>query len=94
MCVPLLTLSGDRFMARCGESINRNLNMADFIAYNSQEYILKAIKYSSNIKLLNYARSHLRSFSRKSVLFDSNAFARNFLDCLNKVVDFYKKENN
>lgn len=94
MCVPLLTLSGDRFMARCGESINRNLNMDDFIAYNSQEYILKAIKYSSNIKLLNYARSHLRSFSRKSVLFDSNAFARNFLDCLNKVVDFYKKENN
>lgn len=94
MCVPLLTLSGDRFIARCGESINRNLNMADFIAYNSQEYISKAIKYSSNIKLLNYARSHLRSFSRKSVLFDSNAFAEAFLDCLNKVVDFYKKENN
>lgn len=94
MCVPLLTLSGDRFMARCGESINRNLNMADFIAYNSQEYILKAIKYSSNIKLLDYARSHLRSSSRKSVLFNSNAFAKAFLDCLNKVVDFYKKENN
>ena len=94
MCVPLLTLSGDRFMTRCGESINRNLNMADFIAYNSQEYILKAIKYSSNIKLLDYARSHLRSSSRKSVLFNSNVFAKDFLDCLNKVVDFYKKENN
>ena len=53
MCVPLLTLSGDRFVARCGESINKNLNMNDWIAYNKTDYISKAIKYSSNFNLLN-----------------------------------------
>jgi predicted O-linked N-acetylglucosamine transferase (SPINDLY family) len=94
MCVPLLTLSGNRFVARCGESINRNLNMNDWIAYNSKDYISKAIKYSNNFNLLNETRSYLRALSRKSVLFDSNAFSKGFIDCLNKIVDFYKKENN
>ena len=94
MCVPLLTLSGDRFMARCGESINKNLNMNDWIAYNKTDYISKAIKYSSNFNLLNNVRSNLRATSRKSVLFDSVMFSKDFSDCLNKIVDFYKKENN
>jgi predicted O-linked N-acetylglucosamine transferase (SPINDLY family) len=94
MCVPLLTLSGNRFVARCGESINRNLNMNDWIAYNSKDYISKALKYSNNFDLLNETRSYLRALSRKSVLFDSNAFSKGFIDCLNKIVDFYKKENN
>jgi predicted O-linked N-acetylglucosamine transferase (SPINDLY family) len=94
MCVPLLTLSGDRFMARCGESINKNLNMNDWIAYNTKDYISKVLKYSNNFNLLNDARSHLRASSRKSVLFDSTAFSKDLIDCLNKIVDFYKKENN
>jgi len=94
MCVPLLTLSGDRFVARCGESINKNLNMNDWIAYNTKDYISKALKYSSNFNLLNDVRSNLRATSRKSVLFDSTMFSKDFSDCLNKIVDFYKKENN
>ncbi|NKA01339.1 MAG: hypothetical protein EBV81_04940 [Proteobacteria bacterium] len=94
MCVPLLTLSGDRFMSRCGESINKNLNMNDWIAYNTNDYILQAIKYSNNFDLLNKIRSNLRYSSRKSALFDINAFSLNFLDCLNKAVDTYKKQNN
>ncbi len=93
MCVPLLTLSGDRFMSRCGESINRNLNMNDWITYNSNDYVYQAIKYSNNFDLLNKIRLNLRNFSRKSVLFDTKIFVRNFLLCLNKVVDFYKKKN-
>ena len=60
MCVPLLTLSGDRFMARCGESINKNLNMNDWIAYNKTDYISKAIKYSSNFNLLNNVKIFLK----------------------------------
>jgi len=94
MCVPLLTLSGDRFVARCGESINKNLHMNDWIAYNTKDYISKALKYSNNFNLLNDARSHLRASSRKSALFDSTNFSKDLIDCLNKIVDFYKKENN
>ena len=94
MGVPLLTLSGDRFMSRCGESINKNLNMNDWIVYNTNDYILQAIKYSNNFDLLNKIRSNLRYSSRKSALFDINSFSLNFLDCLNKAVDTYKKQNN
>lgn len=94
MCVPLLTLSGDRFMSRCGESINKNLNMNDWIVHNTDDYILQATKYCNNFDLLNKIRLNLRNSSRKSVLFDTNAFSISFLDCLNKVVDIYKKQNN
>jgi len=94
MCVPLLTLSGDRFMSRCGESINKNLSMNDWIVHNTDDYILQATKYSNNFDLLNKIRLNLRNSSRKSILFDTNAFSISFLDCLNKVVDIYKKQNN
>jgi len=94
MCVPLLSLSGDRFMSRCGESINHNLNMNDWIVYNTDDYILQATKYCNNFDLLNKIRLNLRNYSRKSVLFDTNAFSVSFLDCLNKVLDIYKKQNN
>jgi predicted O-linked N-acetylglucosamine transferase (SPINDLY family) len=68
--------------------------MNDWIAYNTKDYISKALKYSSNFNLLNDVRSNLRTTSRKSALFDSTMFSKDFSDCLNKIVDFYKKENN
>ena len=91
MCVPLLTMSGDRFMSRCGESINKNLRMDDWIVHNTEDYIASAIKFSQDYSLLNKTRSQLREFSRKSSLFNSNKFSKNFLDSLNKVLDDYKK---
>jgi predicted O-linked N-acetylglucosamine transferase (SPINDLY family) len=91
MCVPLLTMSGDRFMSRCGESINKNLRMDDWIVHNTEDYIASAIKFSQDYSLLNETRSQLREFSRKSSLFNSNKFSKNFLDNLNKVLDDYKK---
>lgn len=68
--------------------------MNDWIAYNTKDYISKALKYSNNFNLLNDVRSHLRASSRKSALFDSTNFSKDLIDCLNKIVDFYKKENN
>ena len=65
-----------------------------WIVYNTNDYILQAIKYSNNFDLLNKIRSNLRYSSRKSALFDINSFSLNFLDCLNKAVDTYKKQNN
>ena len=91
MCVPLLTMSGDRFMSRCGESINKNLRMDGWIVHNTKDYIASAIKFSQDYSLLNETRSQLREFSRKSSLFNSDKFSKNFLDNLNIVLDDYKK---
>lgn len=90
MGVPLLTMSGDRFMSRCGESINKNLKMDDWIVHNTKDYIATAIKFSQDYSLLNETRSKLREFSRKSSLFNSDKFSKNFLESLNKVLDDYK----
>ena len=43
MGVPVLTMKGFNFNSRCGESINKNLNMEEFIAKNKSDYFDKAI---------------------------------------------------
>ena len=42
MGVPVLTMKGFNFNSRCGESINKNLNLKDFIAENENDYVEKA----------------------------------------------------
>jgi len=82
MCVPLLTMKGDRFVSKCGESINYNLNMKELIADNDFEYIKKAIFFSKNIKELKEIKKRLIDYSRKSDLFNMNKFAREFSENL------------
>lgn len=50
MCVPLLTMIGDRFISRCGESINNNLQMVNWIASDEEDYVNKAIEFTQDIK--------------------------------------------
>ena len=92
MCVPLLTLKGNFFISKCGESININLNMNDWIANNQKEYIDKAIKYTKNINQLNDIRSYLIKNSRKSSLFDAKKFSNNFINAINEVWDTFLEQ--
>ena len=38
MGVPVLTMKGNNFTSRCGESINNNLNLKEFIADDENDY--------------------------------------------------------
>jgi len=89
MCVPLLTKKGDRFISKCGESINYNLNMKEWIADNDSEYIKKAIFFSTNIKDLQEAKKKLIDYSRKSDLFNMNKFTKEFSENL---INIYKSQ--
>ena len=82
MCVPLLTMKGDRFISKCGESINYNLNMKELIADNDFEYVKKAIFFSKNIKELQEIKKRLIDYSRKSDLFNMNKFVKEFSENL------------
>jgi len=84
MCVPLLTIKGDRLISKCGESINNNLNMKDWIASSEEDYIRKAILFSNNIDELENIKKKLRTYSRKSSLFDMKKFTNNFSTALRK----------
>jgi predicted O-linked N-acetylglucosamine transferase (SPINDLY family) len=93
MCVPLLTIKGDRFISKCGESINNNLNMHDWIADNEEDYVRKAILFSNNVYELENIRKKLINFSRKSSLFNMKKYASNFSIILREIFNSCHTEN-
>ena len=48
MGVPVLTMAGYNFNSRCGESINKNLNMEQLIAKDEDDYVSKAVSLSND----------------------------------------------
>jgi predicted O-linked N-acetylglucosamine transferase (SPINDLY family) len=89
MCVPLLTMIGDRFISRCGESINNNLQMVNWIASDEVDYVNKAIEFTQDIKKLETIRNNLRINSRKSCLFNIDLFSKNFENAINQIWKIY-----
>ena len=92
MGVPVLTLEGTNFVSRCGESINKNLNMYDFIAKDLDDYVQKAISISEDIKGLSEIRKTLRDKALNSPIFDMNSFGEDFSNMLNDVWSRYKSK--
>jgi predicted O-linked N-acetylglucosamine transferase (SPINDLY family) len=82
MGVPVLTLRGDRFLSHLGESIAINSGNVDWIAQNVEDYVRKAVLFSSDLKQLAQLRTILRERVLKSPLFDTSRFANNFGNAL------------
>ena len=85
MGVPVLTKKGFKFVSRTTESINLNSEMSDWIANDENEYLAKAIKFSSNISELSNIRKNLREKTLKLPTFNSNLFADGFNAALWKI---------
>ena len=90
MGVPVIVLKGNRYLFHFGESINSNLNMSDWIAKNHNEYISKAVKFSSNIQELSKIRMSLRQMALQSSVFNAPRLAEHFGKAL---WDMWKKLN-
>ena len=82
MGVPVLSLLGDRFISRTAGSIAHNAGLPDWIAANEDEYVAKAVAFSSDLDRLAVLRAGLRQQVTASPLFDAPRFARNFEDAL------------
>ena len=82
MGVPTITMVNDFFMLRCGESINKNLGMDNWIALNKDDYISKALQFSENKKFLINLKKDLRINAMKSSLFNIESFTDNFYEML------------
>ena len=61
MGVPVLTMKGYNFNSRCGESININLQMENFIAKNKDDYFEKAISIQNKPDILKKIKYNLRN---------------------------------
>ena len=78
MGTPVLTMKGFNFNSRCGESINKNLNLENLIANNEKDYINKALSIKKENKIDQKYKQNLRSEALKSCLFDTETFAKDF----------------
>ena len=94
MGVPVLTLKGKNFISRCGESININLGLNDFISNNKSDYVRKAINFSRNPKDLRELRKNLRIKSKNSALFNTRDFTYDFSIKLKKIWEKKINRNN
>jgi len=89
MNVPVLTKTGDSFFSKCGESININFSMEDWISKNNDDYINKAIKYSTDLNFLKSAKLKLKN-NKNNKVFNIKCFADDFANAL---IDINKKLN-
>ena len=93
MGVPVITLKGNRFLFHFGESLNSNLNMKDWIAENQNEYVTKAIKFSSNFDGLSKIRKNLRQIALRSPIFDAARFTNHFSKMLWDMWNNFSRKN-
>ena len=86
MGVPVVTMEGYNFNSRCGESINKNLNMEQLIAKDEEDYIQKVVKLSSNQETYINLRKSVFLNALKSPLFSSQDYSKSFFEALEKIV--------
>lgn len=82
MGVPVLSLAGDRFLARQGVGILTHAGLSDWIAADTDELVAKAVAFSQDQTSLTQLRAGLRERILSSPLLDARRFARNFEDAL------------
>ena len=82
MGVPVLTLAGDRFIARQGVSLLMNAGLPDWIAVDEDDYVAKALAHAADLPRLATLRAGLRAEVLASPLFDARRFATHFTAAL------------
>ena len=82
MSVPVLTMKGFNFKSRCGESINKNLDLEELIAENEYDYVSKARNLAEDKILLSKISNKIYSSCLSSPLFDTKKFSNNFFKLL------------
>jgi len=87
MGVPVLTRKGSRFLSRLGESIANNAGQMGWVAQDTDEYVEKAITFSSDLDALDIVRRNLRDRILGTPLFKTKDFTKNFEDALKGMWD-------
>ena len=84
MGVPVLTMAGYNFNSRCGESINKNLNMEQLIAKDEDDYVQKVVNLTNNTDKYISIRKSIFLDAPKSPLFNREDYSKSFVDSLRK----------
>jgi predicted O-linked N-acetylglucosamine transferase (SPINDLY family) len=76
-------MKGYNFNSRCGESINNNMDLANLIANDKNDYVNIALNISKNINKLALLRKKIFQNAIQSPLFNTKNFSKNFFDIVN-----------
>lgn len=76
MGVPVVTLCGDRHVARVGASLLTRMGLEDWITHDEETYIAEAVRRAGDPAGLAELRGTLRERMRRSPLCDAEGFAR------------------
>jgi len=82
MGVPLVTLSGERFVSRLGASLLHAVGHPEWIAHTAEEYVQIAQRLAADVPALNAIREGLRAETEASPLMDEAGFAEVFAGAL------------
>ena len=85
MGVPVIGIKGYNFNSRCGESILKNANLNSLISKDQNDYVKKAITFSTNLERLSEINKNLRQIALESPLFNSSLFAKQLNSALWKM---------
>ena len=78
MGIPVLTLSGERFLARQGVGLLMNAGLPDWVASDHDEYLARAVTHASDLQELAALRARLRQQVLASPIYDATRFAKHF----------------
>ncbi len=87
MGVPFLTKEGSTFITRIGKSIACNTGLSNWVSDSEEEYVKKAVQFSSDLSQLSSVRAKLRDQVLASPVFDSDRFSKNFIKALQTLCD-------
>ena len=76
MGVPVITLRGNRFVGRIGESFLSTVGLGEFVADTRDAYVAKAVALASDLPRLAGLRQRLRDQLLNSPLCDGPGFTR------------------
>jgi protein O-GlcNAc transferase len=75
--LPVLTLSGNSFASRVGESILTALNLKNLITYDEEDYIKKAVEFGTDGISIFKFKDILNGECKKDTPFDSKTYVKN-----------------
>ena len=76
MGVPVISIRGDHFVSRVGDSILNIAGLGEYVVDNEQDYITKAMSLAADLPRLAELRSRLRTQMLNSSLCDGPGFTR------------------